>query len=145
MNKCLFPAILWMATGVVAMPCFAAELQILLDGVRNDQGELRVAIYQSPEGFATEAGRYKEVVLPANRSSNVAIFQAIPAGTYGVAAFHDENRNGEFDKNFIGFPKEGFGFGNDAPVRLGPPRFSEAAVTVVEDDFNRHALTFRYW
>ena len=45
-------------------------------------------------------------------------------------SFHDENGNNEFDKNFFGFPLEGFGFSNDANVFFGPPDFKEAAIEV---------------
>ena len=35
--------------------------------------------------------------------------------------------NGELDTNFIGLPKEGFGFSNDAMGRMGPPGFDAAS------------------
>ncbi len=85
-----------------------------------------------------------ETVLPASPGTNEAVFSDVPAGIYGLAAFHDENDNVEFDKNFVGYPQEGFGFGNDAPVFLGPPNFSETTLTV-NDGINRVSLTLRYW
>ena len=36
-------------------------------------------------------------------------FEDIPAGTYAIAAIHDENRNGKLDMNWLGVPKEGYG------------------------------------
>ena len=120
------------------------ELRVSVDGVRNKSGNLRVALFHDPESFATKDGRYKEVVIPAREGNIEAVFREVPVGTYGLAAFHDENDNVLFDKNFIGFPEEGFGFGNDAPVFLGPPDFLDAAVIVAEEI--RHvSLTLRYW
>jgi len=122
----------------------AGELRVSVDGVRNKSGNLRVALFHDPKSFATKAGRYKEVVIPAREGNIEAVFRGVPVGTYGIAAFHDENDNVLFDKNFIGFPEEGFGFGNDAPVFLGPPDFLDAAVIVAEEI--RHvSLTLRYW
>lgn len=122
----------------------AGELRVSVDGVRNKSGKLRVALFQNSENFATKAGRYKEVVIPAREGNVEAVFTDVPVGTYGLAAFHDENDNVLFDKNFIGFPEEGFGFGNDAPAFLGPPDFLDAAVIVAEK--TRHeSLTLRYW
>lgn len=53
------------------------------------------------------------------------IFKDLQAGTYAIRCFHDENSNGELDTNFIGIPKEGFGFSNDAFGKFGPKKFSE--------------------
>ncbi len=48
-------------------------------------------------------------------------FDDLPAGTYIVACYHDENENFELDKNFLGLPTELYGFSNDARGTMGPP------------------------
>ncbi len=53
------------------------------------------------------------------------VFKDLEDGTYAVRYFHDENSNGELDTNFIGIPKEGFGFSNDAFGKFGPKKFKE--------------------
>ena len=50
-----------------------------------------------------------------------------------MVAFHDENGNGELDRNVLGIPTEGHAFSNDATGRMGPPAFADAAVTVGSD------------
>ena len=62
----------------------------------------------------------------------VVVFRDLPPGRYGLAALHDLNSNGEMDNNLLGFPKEPYGFGNDAKIRLAPPAFADMAVTVGE-------------
>ena len=131
-------------TFVWAVSSVAGELRVSVDGVKNNFGNVRVSLYRSPDGFATKAGRFMETVVSARLGVNEAVFSDVPEGIYGLAAFHDENDNVEFDRNFIGFPQEGFGFGNDAPVFLGPPNFSETTVTV-NDEIKRVSLTLRYW
>ena len=44
---------------------------------------------------------------------------------YAIRFIHDENRNEELDTNFLGIPKEGFGFSNDVMGKFGPKDFSE--------------------
>jgi hypothetical protein len=43
-----------------------------------------------------------------------------------VAVFHDENMNGQLDKNMFGIPKEGYGFSNNPKKSIGPPKFADA-------------------
>jgi uncharacterized protein (DUF2141 family) len=54
----------------------------------------------------------------------------LPPGRYAVAAYVDNNRNGKQDKNFLGVPKEDYGFSNEARGRFGPPDFAEAAFDI---------------
>ena len=50
---------------------------------------------------------------PARRGSlsvhhvETCSFDPIPAGTYAVACFHDENKNGKCDTGLFGIPTEG--------------------------------------
>lgn len=120
----------------------AGELQVTVAGVRNDSGKIRVSLYRAAADFPTKDGRFMEIVMPARAGNLTGTFLDVPAGTYGLAAFQDENDNVAFDETFLGIPKEGFG--NDAPVFFGPPEFEAASVTV-----DRHPgkviLTLRYW
>jgi len=51
-------------------------------------------------------------------------------GSYAVAVLHDENSDGKANRNFLGVPKEGFGFSRNPIIRFGPPEFANAAVPV---------------
>jgi uncharacterized protein (DUF2141 family) len=51
----------------------------------------------------------------------------LPPGKYAISLFHDLDGDAEMDTNFVGFPKEPFGF--SAPMgKFGPPKFDEAAI-----------------
>lgn len=54
-------------------------------------------------------------------------FKNLESGSYAVALFHDKNSNEKLDTNFIGIPKEGFGFSNNPRVLTGPPSFNKAS------------------
>ena len=77
--------LMWTASTV------AGELRVSMDGVKSNSGNLRVSLFRTPDSFATKAGRFMEVVIPASTGFNEAVFTNVPEGTYGLAAFHDEN------------------------------------------------------
>jgi len=54
-------------------------------------------------------------------------FEGIPSGTYALVVLHDENMNANIDANWLGVPKEGYGFSNDAKAALRAPSFSDAS------------------
>ncbi len=55
----------------------------------------------------------------------VIIFKNLKDGFYAIRYFHDENSDKEMDTNFIGIPKEGIGFSNDAYGDFGPKDFED--------------------
>ena len=120
----------------------AATLAVTVQGVRSGEGRIVLAVCEEP---AYPAGHCAfRVTAPAAEGSVRITVPDVPPGTYALRAYHDENGNGQLDRNLLGVPWEGFGFGNDAPVRLAPPSFREAAVTVGEDGLET-ALTLLYW
>ena len=54
------------------------------------------------------------------------VLEEIPEGEYAIAVFHDENTNGKLDTNFLGIPKEQYGFSNHAKGQMKPPKFEDA-------------------
>jgi uncharacterized protein (DUF2141 family) len=108
-------------------------LRIHVDGFRNSNGKLGTVLFTGPDGWPENVGKSfrhgPATIDPATRTA-VAEWSDLPPGDYGVAAFHDENNNHKLDRNFLGIPKEGFGFANNPHVALSAPRFREALVHV---------------
>jgi len=53
----------------------------------------------------------------------VFVFEGLEQGKYSFRFIHDENQNNEIDLNWIGIPREGFGYSNNPRMTFGPPRF----------------------
>ena len=108
-------------------------LRIHVDGFRNTTGNLGTVVFTSPDGWPEDLSKSfrhgPAPIDPATRTS-VAEWADLPPGDYGVAAIHDENSNRKLDRNFLGIPKEGFGFANNPHVGLSAPAFREALVHV---------------
>ncbi len=54
-------------------------------------------------------------------------FEDFPPGAYAITVIHDENMNGKLDTNWLGIPKEGYGFSNDVKPLRGATPFSVAS------------------
>jgi len=108
-------------------------LRIHVDGFRNTKGNLGTVVFTSPEGWPENLDKSfrhgPAPIDPSNRTAT-AVWPSLPPGDYGVAAIHDENSNHKLDRNFIGIPKEGFGFANNPHVALSAPPFNAAKVHV---------------
>lgn len=105
-------------------------LVVHVDGFRNQKGDLGVTIFNSPDGWPERNDKaLHHEGFPFSGNTATARLQ-IPPGRYGVAVMHDENSNHKLDRNFIGIPKEGFGFSNNPKVGFSAPGFDSVAFQV---------------
>ena len=61
---------------------------------------------------------------------NFEINSMIPHGEYAISLFVDSNGNKKIDKNFLGIPKEQYGFSNNVMGRMSAPTFDQAKFLV---------------
>lgn len=138
----LIAASVGVCLGLVTAGASAAELEILVEGVRDGQGHVLAALCH--EDTFLGAGCPYTASEPAQRGEVHIALSGIEAGVYAVQVFHDENDNIDIDRTLVGLPKEGMGFSNDAPMRFGPPRFADAAIQVPREDGAAVRLKMRY-
>jgi len=120
---------------LLASAVHAAELQLELQGKGMAGNQIRVAVYSAnaPEQFPSDEKFYLGIVNEATSDHLTVLIPDLPPGKYAVAAYVDNNRNGRQDKNFLGIPKENYGFSNDARGMFGPPDFAAAAFDIGEN------------
>jgi uncharacterized protein (DUF2141 family) len=106
----------------------AAEFLVTVAGIERLQGRILVALCAA-EHYARQQCAYGGSVA-ADATDVVVPLRDVPAGRYAVLVLQDLDGDGRLKRSLIGMPLEPFGFGNDAPVRLGPPAFEKAAVDI---------------
>ncbi len=110
---------------LMAAQAAAATLEVTVAGVRNAEGQVRVAVCSEARFLAPACEHVGSV---AARAGTVTVrIEGVQPGAWAAQAFHDENGNGKLDVNLLGMPTEGLGFSNDARMRFGPPSFNDAA------------------
>ena len=106
----------------------AGTVEVHVAGV-TAKGTVKVAVCDK-ERFLKQCAY--SASAPAQAGETTVTVKDIPAGTWAVLAYQDENGNGELDRNLIGIPKEPYGFSRDARSKFGPPGFEDAAIAVGE-------------
>ena len=138
-------AALGLAAFALLAPAFAsaADLVVRVEGARSAEGDIRVAVHRRAEGvdFPDSAGIVKTAMRPAGETGDL-VLAGLPPGDYAIAAFHDEDRNGDLNTNLLGMPTEGYGFSNEARGTFGPPGFDAAAFTIKAGE-DRPAVTVK--
>lgn len=98
-------------------------IEIDVSGVRSAAGMVRVSI--CPKALFLGDCPWTGSV-PARAGSVAVTIEDVPPGRYAVQAFHDADGDGKLARNWLGLPRDGVGFSNDAMAHLTYPRFSVA-------------------
>jgi uncharacterized protein (DUF2141 family) len=102
------------------------KLTVVPVGLEKDEGSVMIKLSDSEADFESEDVPSRHAVVKVENKQAVGVFEDVPHGEYAVKIFHDENGNMKLDTNFVGMPKEKFGFSNDALGRFGPPSYEKA-------------------
>jgi len=114
---------------LLALPSFAHDLTLKVNNIKSSQGDLLVAVYDKAEHYNANTNwlAVKKVKMEATKMA--LALADLPAGSYAIKLFQDENGNGQIDINSMGIPTEPYGFSNNGGS-YGPPSFDEAKVVV---------------
>lgn len=122
----------------------ATTVRITVSNLRNEDGVVMACMTDDPDRFprCRDDANSHRATVPAS-GQIVLEFDDVLPGTYAIALLHDENENGRADRALTLIPREGFGFSRDAPVRMGPPDFEDAAFVVGSTPVS-HTIRMRY-
>jgi len=108
-------------------------LKVQVSGCPSDKGYANVALFNSSSAFPSYGKQYKGTIVTVKDGNCLVSFSDLPAGTYAVAVFHDENGNQKLDKNLFGAPTEAYGFSRNARGTFSAPSFEECQVSLSND------------
>lgn len=128
-----------------AAPAQAGDVVITVTDLRSTKGVVRACMTTRADIFPKcikDPSAHRAVV---SASGKVEIrFTGVKPGNYAIALLHDENDNGKADRAMGMMPKEGYGFSRDAPVKMAPPKFSDAVMAIGEGTA-RLTIKMRYF
>jgi uncharacterized protein (DUF2141 family) len=128
-NKQLICAFILAISGltlVSAQKPAKCTLTVKVTGIHDSDGDVKMALRSGLDTIVQS----RALEIDPKTMTATAVFDSLEPGTYGVATFHDENKNGKIDFDDVGMPVEGYGHSNNPAKRMGPPNFDETKFAV---------------
>ena len=91
------------------------------------KGQLLVAVYNTDKSMESDAAEAAIARQKVDAKAGASANFELPAGRYAIMVVHDENGNGQLDKNMLGIPKEPIGVSNGLKSKLRRPTFAECS------------------
>jgi len=105
----------------------AQTVEIKITNIKNKNGSFQLAVYKDAASYENKTPLLKNKYLKTNVNTNgeLMVILNLAEGTYGIALLDDENGNTKMDYNFLGMPKEGFGFSDFYLTGISKPTFTD--------------------
>ena len=110
------------------------SITIEITNIKHPKGTLRLGVFRAGNTFGSTYTKpdFGQMVTVTGKGIERTVMN-LPPGRYALALYHDMNDNWKLDKNFVGYPKEPFGFSNNyRPIFTGPS-FEDCVFEVKEN------------
>lgn len=109
------------------------KLTLKVKNIGETIGQMCIAIYGSEDDYKDNKNQIWADCISVSSTTFEYIIEDLPKGRYMISIFHDLDSNEELNTNWIGMPKEPFGFSKDAKGKMGPPKFENASFELNEN------------
>ncbi len=103
------------------------RIVVLIRSLRSDRSEVMSKLYTSPRVWLGANRAAANCHAPILHGEARCVFVVPRSDRVAFAGMHDEDADGEFDRDILGLPQEGYAFSNDVREAFGPPSFEAAA------------------
>lgn len=101
------------------------SVTVKITNIQSEKGTIYIAFYSENQDFPNPSDKsLNKSVKPINGSVELTI-DDLPNGTYAIAVSQDINDNSKLDKNFLGIPKEPYGFSKNVHHSFSASTFDE--------------------
>lgn len=118
-------------SAIVLAQSQTVNITVAVSNIKSSNGVIKLCLFNRETGFPEKSNlAVKCISVKAIKGVMQVKIEGITIGNYAIAVHHDENSNGKFDTNFIGIPTETAGVSNGAKGKMGPPKYSDAVITI---------------
>lgn len=110
------------------------EIKANIMGIKNNKGTIYISLFSEKQQDEFPAGKpLEKKAVDAKKEGVSVVFIVSKPGSYAISVMHDENNNGELDKNFIGIPKERYG-NSGKRARMKKPNYRDSVFMVGDEN-----------
>lgn len=128
-----------------SVPAEQGSLIIEVKNIEKLKGMVWVGIYRSEEDFLNKEKAIIYGYDVYQLETMTIEIPDFPYGQYAMALFHDENNNGEMDRNIVGIPSEPYAFSQPLKSKWRLPKFSEVIFDFNAQNTTLNTALHKWW
>lgn len=126
-------------------PAVTNNIEVIVSDIRNNKGDIIISVFKNQETFEKEKPMLSKKFDKKEMRNGFLITKFnLEPGVYGFALLDDENSDTKMEYNFMGIPREGFGFSNYYHSGFTRPKFESFKLEVSKDHIIKSKIKIRY-
>lgn len=101
------------------------QLTINIQNIKSFKGEIIIGVFNTDKDFLKDGVAIKNYTIDIDEATETIVIKDLPKGEYAVSLYHDENSDQECNRNFLGIPKEAYGFSNNIKPKFSAPAYND--------------------
>jgi uncharacterized protein (DUF2141 family) len=123
----------------------AQNVNVRIEGIRSEKGQIVIGVFKDSESYLKEEPFVNKIFAKEPvTDGGMSVSFSLEPGIYGLCLLDDENSNGKMEYNFLGMPKEGFGFSDLYHTGITRPKFDSFSFTKSKDGAKNIKIRVRY-
>lgn len=113
------------------------SLDIKIENIRSSKGTISLAFFSDSASYVKKKPcMVKKINKESMVNGCLSVCMELDPGHYGIALMDDENNDDQMEFNFLGIPREGFGFSDFNARGFRRPVFSDFDFIMTESNLN---------
>ncbi len=117
----------------IQQPTNNPHLTIKVSNIEKIKGEIKIGVFNTGTNFLKEGHAIKNYSIKVENSTAVLTIKDLPKGEYAITMYHDQNSDNVCNRNFIGIPKEPYGFSNNIKPSMSAPKYEDCKFDLTEN------------
>lgn len=109
------------------------QLTVKIDNIGVTEGSIRIGVFNKEKDFLKREAAIEHYYIEVKNTTETITIDDLPKGDYALSMFHDLNADDEFNLNFLGIPKEPYGFSNNIKPKFSAPSYEDCKFSLEED------------
>ena len=109
------------------------KLTLNMTHIETLRGEIIIGVFNADKTFLKEGAAVKTYIVEVGEREETLVIEDLPDGDYAISLYHDENSDRVCNRNFLGIPKEGYGFSNNIKPKLSAPSYKDCKFMLTKE------------
>ncbi|WP_323027039.1 DUF2141 domain-containing protein [Gelidibacter japonicus] len=109
------------------------QLTIHVQNIKSLKGEIIIGVFNTDKDFLKDGVAIKNYTIAIDETTETIVINDLPKGEYAVSLYHDENSDNECNRNFLGIPKEAYGFSNNVKPKFSAPSYKDCKFLLLDN------------
>lgn len=109
------------------------KLTLHIQNIESIKGQIIIGVFNTDKDFLEDNVAIKNYTIDIDSANETLVITDLPKGDYAISLYHDENSDNQCNRNFLGIPKEAYGFSNNVKPKFSAPSYEECKFLLNED------------